>query len=223
MARGLQGCSLVADTSVVYRNNGEKTPMRAAVLETLYQRMNDETLDQIGSTLGTDPGTTRKAISIALAVLIGGLAHEANHSRSHAEQLARKLDKDYSDVATPTPPSEQSVDYILGQKRSIIESGISTVSGLDLSRVHELLPLLAPLVLHALSQVRQAHKLDADRLASLLNRERAEVERNLPQLRRGALLDLLEHEDENQIVKEVQKISAGVTREGVFGKILGSV
>lgn len=98
--------------------------------------------------------------------------------------------------------------HILGDRRPAVENGISRASELDVRKVAQLMPILAVLVMSALGRMRQEQNLDADGLARLLNRERAQVERERPEVRSGGLMDYLDSDDDGEVIEQVEHISS---------------
>lgn len=103
---------------------------------------------------------------------------------------------------------EGILQHLLGERRAAVENGISRASELGVREVALLTPLLAVVLMSALGRIRGEQNLDADGLARLLNRERAEVEREAPDMKRGGLMDYLDGEDEGAVIEEVERISS---------------
>ncbi|MEM7519333.1 MAG: DUF937 domain-containing protein, partial [Planctomycetota bacterium] len=81
--------------------------------------------------------------------------------------------------------------HLLGGKKQNVERNVAKSSGLDLGAAAKLLPLLAPVVMSALSKKKSESNLDANALGGLLNTERADIERRAPASKSllGGLLD----------------------------------
>lgn len=111
--------------------------------------------------------------------------------------------------------------HVLGGRRDPVEKGIGRASGLDMGQVQQLLVFLAPLVMGALGKMKRERDLDSDGLAAALNRERADLERDAPNVSQGGLLGLLDADDDGQIMDDVANLGAALHRSGVLGKLFG--
>ena len=82
----------------------------SSILEMLAGQLGSGGVRDIGSRIGSDEGTTGKAISAALPLLLGGLARNAKEG-SGASALAGALDRDLDfrkpDPKFPGPPHAQ--------------------------------------------------------------------------------------------------------------------
>lgn len=171
------------------------------LLDTLSSRLDGENLTQISRQLGADEATTSKAISMALPVLLGGLAREAETPQG-AQSLNRALEEDHdgslldnvsalfgagsmgaADVATPRALNGAGIlEHVLGRKREPVQQGIGQATGLNTQQVGRLLMMLAPLVMAYLGRRKRAEGVTANDLGPTLQRERQEVERRAPGL-----------------------------------------
>ena len=74
----------------------------------------------------------------------------------------------------PGPGSAKTVDgagilgHILGAQRPQVEQNVAQASGMDLSKVTQLLPMIAPLIMGALGKAKQQNGLDAGGLGALI-------------------------------------------------------
>lgn len=111
--------------------------------------------------------------------------------------------------------------HVLGERRGAIEQGVAKASGLDAGKTGQLLSMLAPLVMGALGKAKRQQNLDADGVAALLNRERAQVESETPGMAQGGLLGLLDMDDDGSIADDVAKIGAALGGGSILGKLFG--
>lgn len=176
----------------------------STLLDDLSSQLQGNTLSQMSRQLGVDEATTAQAISMALPMLIGGLATETQ-TATGAQSLNRALDEDHdgslldnmgamlgsaggaADVAVPRALNGEGIlRHVLGGKREPVQQGIGRATGLDSQKVGRLLMMLAPLVMAYLGRKkRQAGPAGSD-ITSVLQTERKEVERRSPDL--GGLL-----------------------------------
>jgi hypothetical protein len=173
----------------------------ATLLDTLSSRLQGDTLTQISRQLGADEAATSRAISMALPVLLGGLAREAE-TPSGAQSLDRALAEDHdgslldnvsplfgpgvtgaADVATPRALNGAGIlEHVLGRKREPVQEGIGQATGLNTQQVGRLLMMLAPLVMAYLGRRKRTEGVTANDLGPTLQQERQEVERRAPGL-----------------------------------------
>ena len=73
-----------------------------ALLDMLGQQLQGNTLTQISQQLGTDEGTTAKAVSLALPMLVGGLARNASTDQG-AAALDQALTRDHDGSLLDAP------------------------------------------------------------------------------------------------------------------------
>jgi hypothetical protein len=104
--------------------------------------------------------------------------------------------------------------HILGQRRTVVEEGVSKASGLDLSKVARLLVILAPIVMGALGRMKKEENLDAGSLAGALAGERQRIEARAPGLA-GGLVNLLDSDDDGQVMDDLVKLGGS----GLLGKL----
>lgn len=117
--------------------------------------------------------------------------------------------------ASKTTDGDGILGHILGDKRGAVEQGVARSSGLDAGTVGKLLPMLAPLVMGALGRAKKQQNLDAGGLASMLNQERARVERDSPGMQEGGLLGMLDMDNDGDISDDVAKLG------GMLGSFFG--
>ena len=158
----------------------------ASILDSLMQQLSGDALNQIGGHIGADPRQTQQAVGAALPALLGALGHNAAQPQG-AEALSKALQRDHDggvlDNLSGFLSGGGNVDdgngilkHTLGDKRGAVEQGISRASGLDMSQIGQLLPLLAPIVMGMLGRQQRQGGLDASGLASMLGSERQNAE-----------------------------------------------
>src|SRR5688500_3224080 len=173
----------------------------STILDDLSAQRQGNTLTQMSRQRGADETATAQAISMALPMLIGGLAREAETPQG-AQSLDRALAEDHdgslldnvsplfgagsmgaADVATPRALNGAGIlEHVLGRKREPVQQGIGQATGLNTQQVGRLLMMLAPLVMAYLGRRKRAEGVTANDLGPTLQRERQEVERRAPGL-----------------------------------------
>lgn len=190
----------------------------SSLMNMLAEAMSGGTLQSISREIGADPQATSKAISAALPILLGALdrntdqpsgadallnALQTKHDGSILEDLAGFLNQGRFD------DGDQILGHVLGGKRQSVETGLSRASGLDLSSVSRLLPMLAPIVLGAVGKLQQQHNFSANDLSTALSHERHRAVQAQPHAM-SALESLLDSNDDGQVIDDVVKIGSSL-------------
>jgi hypothetical protein len=176
------------------------------------------TLESLSREIGADPDATAKAVSAALPVLIGALDHNTNDPDG-AAALFNAVRKDHDggildDLAGflqhgGLQDGQKILAHVLGGKRQPVETGVSRASGLDMSSVAKLLPMLAPIVLGAIGKMQQQQGFDAAGLSNELTRERRRMVEAQPDAM-STLESLLDSNQDGQVADDVVKIGASL-------------
>lgn len=173
----------------------------ASLLDDLTSQLQGNTLSQMSRQLGADEASTAQAISMALPMLIGGLANEAQ-TPAGAQSLNRALEEDHdgslldnvstlfgpgttgaADVSVPRALNGAGIlEHVLGRKREPVEQGIGRATGLNSQQIGRLLMMLAPLVMAYLGRWKRETGLGPSEIGTELQAERQEVERRAPGL-----------------------------------------
>ncbi|MFW6040185.1 MAG: DUF937 domain-containing protein [Gemmatimonadota bacterium] len=143
--------------------NANASPDGAESLNHALERDHDgSVLDNLGDLLGAaesafgagDSGGSGGGLGELAGALAGALGGQA-----------------FGDAATPSGSAVKVLDgagileHVLGGRRRTVERGIGQASGLDVSQIAKLLPLLAPIVMAALGKLKRKEGLDAGGLA----------------------------------------------------------
>lgn len=100
--------------------------------------------------------------------------------------------------------------HVFGDRRSSVEAGLGRTSGLQAGQISQLLALLAPLVMSALSKAKRDRRLDAGGLATALGDEQREIERRAPGLRDGGLGSLFDRDDDGDLADDLAGIGSNL-------------
>lgn len=106
--------------------------------------------------------------------------------------------------------------HVLGERRPVIEQGVSQASGLDTSTVARLLPMLAPLVMGALGKAKREQHLDEQGLASMLAHEKEDLTRQSPAA--GGILGLLDQDGDGDVKDDLLKMGGSLLGQFLGGK-----
>lgn len=136
----------------------------SSILDLLGSQLDASTLARLGDQVGATPEQTSAAVSAALPALLGQLQRNSSTPQG-AAALGSALDRDHDGSILdnlgsllgggPSDSHVRSLDHIFGQRRGTVEDAVASRSGLDRGQVMQLLAMLAPLVLGALSRARQ--------------------------------------------------------------------
>jgi hypothetical protein len=147
---------------------------------------------QIAGQIGANPQQAGSAIQAALPMLLAGLTHQASQPGG-AEQIheAATTRHDGSELDDPAATATQAaqtgqgaavVNHVLGDKQQVAHQAVAQASGIDAGQAAQVMAMLAPLVMGALSRVQRQQGLDAGGLANLLRGEHASVAQQQPGL-----------------------------------------
>lgn len=191
--------------------------MELNIGELLNQSIGENEVQQISSQLGEDPQTTGNAISAALPLLLGGLSQNAS-SDAGASSLMSALDRDHDgsimdDLAGYLGSSSSGqggsiLGHIFGGQQGAIQQGVSQASGMDMSKVAMLLPMLAPIVMGALGRARQSGQVDQGSLAGMLGQGQASLGGGEGLM--GALSQILDQNRDGSMVDDVGGLLGGL-------------
>ncbi len=162
---------------------------------------NGGALGAASSALGSNETNTRSALTAAVPMLLGSMGKRANTSEGASAifDLVQKNDgsilNDQRAAFTGSDDGgvgEALVGGLLGGGRDRVTQGLARHSGLDLSQIAKLLPMVAPLVMGFLGKKQTDGNLDQAALAGTLANERVAME----SAGFGSLLGLLDGGDE---------------------------
>jgi len=203
------------------------------ILDTVGQQLGGDTLKQISQQLGTDEGTTAKAVSVALPLLIAGLTRNSSTPDGRAaldQALTRDhdasplLDAPHQAVANPNAFNAGGIlGHIFGQRQAPIQQGVAKASGIDLQSAGKVLMILAPIVMASLARARSAQGANAS-AGQVLQREQQHIERQVPGI--GGLASILDRNHDGSIADDIANIAGGQLGSlggGGLGSVLGGV
>ncbi|MEM8997322.1 MAG: DUF937 domain-containing protein, partial [Acidobacteriota bacterium] len=145
-----------------------------SVLELLSKQLDSNAISTMSRQLGADEQSTAQAVNAALPMLVGALAKNTQQ-QGGAQALLGALDRDHDgsvldDVAGFLGGAsggggggmgQAILGHILGGRQNGAEQAIGQASGLNASSTNQLLGMLAPLVMGALSKQKQQGGLGA--------------------------------------------------------------
>lgn len=189
-----------------------------SITDLLGQTLRSGALDQIGAQLGTDPQTTSQAVSAALPMLVGALARNSSQAGG-AEALAAALARDHDgsvldDVGGflggggATTAGAGILGHLFGGRQAVVEQAVGQSAGLDGQSAGQLLAMLAPLVMGALSRgAQQQGGLDPSVLAGMLGGEQASLSQRSPDMM-STIGSLLDSNRDGSIVDDIGRLAS---------------
>ena len=156
------------------------------LMQLLQGQLSDDLLGQMSNQIGADKQQTAMAANGVFATLLGGLANNAS-SEGGLASLGAALDRDHdgsilddlmgmvggmmqNDQQTSSSALNGSgiLGHILGDRQEVAAQQISQNSGLNMSQVMKLMPILAPIVMGVLGRAKNQGGLDMGGLAGIL-------------------------------------------------------
>ena len=206
--------------------------MTSSLLDGLNQQLQGSTLTQLSHQLGTDQTTTANAVSVALPMLVGGLANNASQPAG-AQALSATLDRHHDGSVLGNLPAlfgslggatqahgalngTAILGHILGARQGSVEQGIGRATGLSGGQTTRLLAMLAPIVMAYLGRQKRERQLDANGLGTALHEERKEIERRAPGAG-GLLGQLFDRNHDGNVADDIARAAPGMFG-GLFGR-----
>jgi hypothetical protein len=205
-----------------------------SLLDLVTQQLGGNGIRQLSQQIGADEQQTAGAVQMALPVLLGGLAKNAQ-SPAGAQALGEALDKDHDpslldDLGAMLGGGGAGalggagagiLGHVLGGRRPAVEQGLGKATGLDSGQVGKLLMLLAPIVMAALARQKQQRGVDTGGLGGMLEGEREDLQRRDPRL--GGLASMLDRDGDGSIIDDLGKLAGGGGAGGGLGGMLGGI
>ena len=150
------------------------------IMQILQQQIAGNTLNQLSQRIGATPQQTQAAANGAFAALLGGLANNA--AGGGLNSLMAALDKNHDgsildDLQGIISSGGQGagaangmaiVNHILGGKTQAVAQQLGAKSGLNANQIMQLLPVLAPIVMGVIGQLKNGGKLNLGNIAGML-------------------------------------------------------
>jgi len=153
----------------------------ANIVETVLGNLGPNGIGAIAGQLGLGQDQAKGAVTTAVTVLTGALAHNASKPEG-ATALDSALARDhdggiFEDISGfignfASGPGSAILGHVFGSKEPTVEKAVADKSGLPLDKVVPLLTMVAPMVLGALGKKKKDENLDAGQVATTLAEER---------------------------------------------------
>jgi hypothetical protein len=191
--------------------------MNLNIGDLLNQRIGTGEIEQMSRVIDADPQQTSNAVSAALPLILGGLSRNAA-SGDGASSLLGALDRDHDGSVLDdvmghlgqggSVQGDGILSHVFGNGRSVVEQGVSQASGLDMSKVAQLLPLLAPIVMGALGRARRDNQIDEGSLPGVLNEGQQSLGGSAGLM--GTLSEMLDQNNDGSVVDDLGGLLGGM-------------
>ena len=148
-----------------------------SLLDALTQQLGGQNLSALSNQLGMDEVQTSSAISAALPMMIQAMNRNAS-STEGAASLANALERDHDGgildnlggffAQQDNGAGPGILKHLFGEKRNMVEQGVSQMSGINAQQAGGLLENLAPVLMGFLGQQKRQQGLDIAGIASLV-------------------------------------------------------
>ncbi len=175
----------------------DTSPAASSLADQFMQQLQGQPLEQLADQLGIAPAQAGSAASMAIPLLLGAMARNAQQPQG-AQALLGALQRDHLPVAQHAGPDIGALlgavlgaargapgsaagdgaailGHVLGGARQQAEAGLGQATGLG-GGAGRLMAMLAPMVMAFLAQRVHAGGLGADGLGGLLGREQASAQ-----------------------------------------------
>lgn len=202
----------------------------SSLLETITSSLAGPQMGQLAQAIGADENKTQTAIAAALPALLTAMSRNASQSdgaaslanalqQNHDGSLLGNLSGFLSGAVTGSQADGAGIlSHVLGNDQSEVEEGISKSSGLDLSQVAKLLPLLAPVVMAALGKRARSGGLDASGISQMLGQESSTARQTVPADLLGALGGFFDRGGDSDYKTDLLQQAGSAVLGSLFGR-----
>ena len=143
--------------------------------------------DVIAKHVNADPQTVRKALAVALPLLVAALARNAQNPQGAAalhqavqnDHDGRVLDDVKGYLSNPDVSDGQGIlGHVLGGQQTAAQTQVSQATGLSTAGAGTLMASIAPLLMGAVGRAQQQGGLNPSGLSSLLGSETSAISQN---------------------------------------------
>ena len=201
-----------------------------SLLDLLAQNLGGAQMGQLAQAIGADPSATQRAVGAALPAILGAMRQNAA-APGGAEQLLGALQRDHDgslldhlgsllggQAQGRAADGGGILGHILGGRRPQLEQGVAEASGLDLSQVARLLPLLAPIVMAALGRAQRQSGAGADALTQMLGQDAQVARQAAPDGLLGHLSGFLDQDGDGDIKDDLMAQAGRAALGRLFGR-----
>ena len=189
------------------------------LLDLIKTQLNDSHYSSFGQAIGANSEQTKSAVNQALPLLLGALSNKAS-SNTGLDFVTSLLDKNHDgsildDIlgmvigGSVAPQGTSALKSILGNQVSAVENHVAENSGLNNDAIAKLLPMLASVVMGALTNAQSSQKLSGQGLRSFLEKESTSITQNQPETS-SFLTSILDQNKDGNIIDDIAKMGAGI-------------
>lgn len=172
-----------------------------SLVDILSSQLGTQGVEMMGQKLGLDPATTQQAISAAIPMLTGALAHNAAQPggaaalnqalEAHDGSILDQVGSYLGNSGAATGMGGAILGHILGRHQDNANAGLANATGINAGQAGQLLAMLAPLVMGYLGRMKQQQGIDPGNLGSVLQDEHAQAQAAAPSGLGGILSSIL--------------------------------
>jgi len=187
--------------------------------------LNQNTISQIGKSVGLGNEQTAGVLGQIIPALLGGLNRNSNQS-SGLESLFGALVKDHNggildqvgDLINNPAMSKGSgmLDHIFGGQRNAIENQIGNSSGIDIGQIAKIFSIAAPIVMGALGKQRQQSNWDQNGLSDALTKS-TDVFRQQNQQGMGWIEKMIDSDNDGSTMDDIAGIGMNMIKNWMRG------
>jgi hypothetical protein len=189
------------------------------LFQSLAGALGPSAVGAIAEKLGTNPAAAQTAISAALPMLMGAMAKNSQ-SEQGANALQNALGSHSGDIlgnvmgalgnANHQKTGNGILGHLLGGQQQAAGSGLEQMAGLASGQGGQLLAMLAPMVMGAVSQQSQTQGGGAGALASMLGAATQMGQQRAPAQSGNLLTMLFDKDGDGSIAGEALQMGAGL-------------
>ena len=200
------------------------------ILDLLADNIGGDNIGQLAGAIGASPQQTQTAVAAALPAMLTALNRNTN-SNDGATALAGALERDHDgslldnlggflrgQLGGRQADGGGILGHVLGGQRPQVEQGVAQASGLDMSQVSKLLPILAPIVMAALGRRKRQGGLDAGALSGMLGQDAQRARTAAPDGIMGALSGFLDKDGDGSIQDDIMQQAGRAALGKLFGR-----
>lgn len=195
-----------------------------SLLDTLKSSLDGDVVGKLAAKIGVDPEQAKSAIASALPTIVSALAKNSK-TAAGAASLDKAVDQHDGGILGKLQASapdllaegQKILGHIFGPKQAAAQGQVASAasgSGLDLSKISDLLAGLAPVVMSALNQKKKAEGLDAAGVASSLQADGEKARQGA-----GGALSFLDSDGDGDVMDDIAEHGKGLLGKlgGLFG------
>ncbi len=200
------------------------------ILDLLAQNLGGAPMGQLAQAIGADEQQTQRAVGAALPAILSAM-RQNTASPDGAQQLFGALQRDHDgslldNLSALLGGQAQGraadgggiLGHILGGRRPELEQGVAQASGLNMSQVARLLPLLAPIVMAALGRAQRQRGASPDVLSQMLGQEAQVARQAAPDGLLGGLGGFLDRDGDGDFKDDLMAQAGRAALGKLFGR-----